>query len=131
MLKAKYMYSSGKILGIHIHVKISLSTPLLCSQLCNTNLGQCSLDTVSSNDDSISLVSAPCLEELSGEAALHHTRTGHYHTQTHILKLVNTLSRRGGSEGGREGERGREREGGREGGEGVGVSEGGREGVGE
>ena len=119
MLKATNI-SSGKILGNSgIHGKISLSTPLFCSQLCNTNLGQCSLDTVSSDDDSISLVSAPCLEELSGEATLHHTRTGHYHTRTHILKLVNTLSRReGGREGGREGER----EGGRKG-----VKEGERE----
>ena len=52
---------------------------------------QGSLHTVTSNDHTIPLVSAPRLEKLARQTALHHTRTGHDHTWTNVLKVLHTL----------------------------------------
>ena len=56
-------------------------------------LGQCAFYTVSSDDDSVPLVSAPALEELPGEAALHHTRRRHHHTGADVIKVIHALEK--------------------------------------
>ena len=49
------------------------------------------LHTVACNDDSVPLVCAPSLEELSREATLHHSWAGHDDTRTNIVKLIYVL----------------------------------------
>lgn len=54
-------------------------------------LGKSPLHTIACNDDSVPLVCAPSLKQLSGEATLHHSRAGHDDTWTNIVKLIYVL----------------------------------------
>lgn len=55
------------------------------------DLGQGSLYAVAGDDHAVPLVSAPALKELSGEAALHHTRRRHHHAGTDVIKVIHAL----------------------------------------
>lgn len=59
-------------------------------------LSQSSLHTVSSYDDTISLIRTPGLKQLPWQTTLHHARTSHNDTRSHIFKLINILRRTGG-----------------------------------
>ena len=65
----------------------------------HTHLSQCSLHAVAGNDDPVPLVGAPGLEQLPGEAALHHPGAGHDHTGTNVIKVLDILRRLVGTEG--------------------------------
>lgn len=56
-----------------------------------TDLGQSALHTVAGDDDAVPLVRAPALEELPGQAALHHARGGHHHAGPDVVKMVHAL----------------------------------------
>lgn len=56
-----------------------------------TDLGQSTLHTVAGDDDAVPLVRAPALEELPGQAALHHARGGHHHAGPDVVKMVHAL----------------------------------------
>lgn len=57
------------------------------------DLGQCALYTVSSDDDSVPLVCAPALKQLSGEPALHHTRRRHHHAGADVIEVIHALEK--------------------------------------
>lgn len=57
------------------------------------DLCQGSLYTVSSDDHSVPLVGAPALKELSGQAALHHSRRCHDHAWTDVIKVIHALDK--------------------------------------
>lgn len=59
-----------------------------------THLGQRSLHTVAGDDDAVPLVGAPALEQLSGQAALHHARRRHHHAGPDVVEMVHALTER-------------------------------------
>lgn len=56
-----------------------------------TDLGKCAFHTVPCYDDAVPLIRAPALEELSGQAALHHARGGHDNAGTDVIKMIHAL----------------------------------------
>lgn len=59
-----------------------------------TDLGERALHAVSCDDDAVPLVGAPALEELPGQAALHHARGGHHHAGTDVVEVIHALGQR-------------------------------------
>ena len=72
-------------------ITVVLGLTLLSLSPLSSYLSQCSFNTVACYDDSIPLVRAPSLKQLPRQTTLHHTRAGHDHTWTNVVKLIYVL----------------------------------------
>uniref|UniRef100_A0A3B4V4D2 DnaJ heat shock protein family (Hsp40) member C30 n=1 Tax=Seriola dumerili TaxID=41447 RepID=A0A3B4V4D2_SERDU len=99
MLREKQEAMAEKKLGKLTEICVGVLLAMMNLSIINpkqhitlrSDLGQCALHTVSSDDDSVPLISAPALKELSGESTLHHTWRRHHHTGTDVIEMIHAL----------------------------------------